>query len=171
MVVWINGPYGVGKSTLAEQLVRDGPKGFVFDAEAVGNAVRDTLPQEMYSGALFEYYPRWFEMCAVLLQDISARYDGILYVPMTLVLPDSFEKFARPLQESGIPVKHILLESNHATVLERILERGEEADCWCAQHIDFCLEQQGKFENVIRIPSVGEPVTALAEAVRKALGV
>ena len=124
-----------------------------------------------FSRGRVHYYPRWFEMCVVLLQDISGRYDGIIYVPMTLALPESFEKFARPLRKSGIPVNHILLESNHATVLERILERGEETDCWCAQHIDFCLEQQGKFKDVIRIPSVGQLVTALAMAVRMAMSI
>ena len=41
MIYWINGAYGVGKSTVAEQLRAKLPKAHIFDAEEVGNAVRD----------------------------------------------------------------------------------------------------------------------------------
>ncbi len=171
MIIWINGPYGVGKSALAKELLEHGPKGFLFDAEEVGNAVRDNMPKELFNGYLFENYPLWFDMCTTLLKDISNRYDGLIYVPMTLTLPDSFEKFAQPLKENGIVVKHILLESTFEIVHDRILARGEEEDCWCMQHIDFCLEQQRTFENAVRIQSVGETVSALAVSVRKALNI
>ena len=49
MIIWINGPYGVGKSTLAEKLCQMDPRGFLFDAEAVGNAVRDELARDVQS--------------------------------------------------------------------------------------------------------------------------
>ena len=46
MIYWINGAYGVGKSTVAEQLRAKLPKAHIFDAEEVGNAVRDNYPEE-----------------------------------------------------------------------------------------------------------------------------
>ena len=46
MVYWINGPYGVGKSTVAEVLQKKLPKAHIFDAEEVGNAIRDNFPEE-----------------------------------------------------------------------------------------------------------------------------
>lgn len=171
MIVWINGPYGIGKSALAEKLLEDDSHGFLFDAEEVGNAVRDNMPTELFNGYLFENYPLWFEMCTALLKDISERYDGLIYVPMTLALPDSFEKIARPLRQGGISVRHILLESSFEIIHDRILARGEEEGCWCMRHIDFCLERQRNFENVIRIRSLGANVGELAGLVRKELGV
>ena len=57
MIIWINGPYGVGKSSLAENLHERNPHSFIFDAEAVGNAVRDNLPKELFNGYIFESYP------------------------------------------------------------------------------------------------------------------
>ena len=39
MIYWINGPYGVGKSTVAEALQKMLPKAHIFDAEEVGNAI------------------------------------------------------------------------------------------------------------------------------------
>ena len=45
MIYWINGPYGVGKSALADKLHEINPNSFIFDAEEVGNAIRDNMPK------------------------------------------------------------------------------------------------------------------------------
>ncbi len=163
MIVWIDGPYGVGKSTLALALHQRRPDSFVFDAEAVGDAVRDNLPPALNRGAIYEDYPRWPEMCAALLGDIAEGFGGDVYVPMTLVRPGSFEAVARPLREKGVHVLHILLEADDDTIRRRILARGEEADCWCAQHIGLCQASQRAFHDVIRINTAGRTVAELAE--------
>ena len=38
MILWIDGPYGVGKSTLARALHAGEPDSFIFDAETVRRA-------------------------------------------------------------------------------------------------------------------------------------
>lgn len=162
MVIWINGPYGVGKSTLAEKLHECNPHSFVFDAEAVGNVVRDNRPKELFHGYIFEGYPLWFELCAALLADIAGGYDGDIYVPMTLVYAGSFKKIERPLKDKNICIKHILLESSRQIIHDRILSRGEGEDCWCMKHIGLCLEQQKNFDHVVRIASYGKSVSELA---------
>ncbi len=165
MVVWLNGPYGVGKSTLAEKLRERVPDSFVFDAEEVGNAVRENMPPERFNGYIFEGYPLWFRFCAELLRDILDGRETTVFVPMTLVYKDSFEKIAQPLAAHGIEARHILLTSTRDVVRGRILARGEDADCWCAQNIDLCLENQAEFENVLRVESVGRTVDELADEV------
>ena len=42
MIIWLSGPYGVGKSTLAEAMAAIIKNALIFDAEEVGNAVRET---------------------------------------------------------------------------------------------------------------------------------
>ncbi len=168
MILWINGPYGVGKSTLAEELRRLKPDSLIFDAEAVGNAVRENMPPDKYS-AVFEGYPLWFKFCSELLTEISKSFLGDIFVPMTLIYPDSFEKIAAPLRECGIDIRHILLESDYQTVHDRILERGEDEDCWCIENIGLCLENQSEFGGVIRIKSVGAPAKELAKEVLLAI--
>ena len=170
MVVWINGPYGVGKSTLAEKLHERDPESFIFDAEAVGNAVRDNLPRALYNGAVFEAYPLWFSFCAELLRKISAGFGGHVYVPMTLVYKDSFARIAQPLAESGVAAKHILLVSTHEIVHDRILARGEDEGCWCMENIDLCLKNQREFDDVIRIESTGKTADELADEVLGTIG-
>jgi hypothetical protein len=36
VIVWINGPFGVGKTTVAERLVHDWPGATLFDPEVLG---------------------------------------------------------------------------------------------------------------------------------------
>ena len=105
-----------------------------------------------------------------MLKDLGEQYDGDVYVPMTLVKKDSFDRINEPLKQAGIPMKHILLESTYEIVHDRILARGEKEDCWCMQNISLCLENQAAFENVIRIRSTGRSVDELAEEVLRLLG-
>lgn len=47
MIYWISVSYDVGKTTIAEYLVKELKKAYIFDPEAVGNAVRDNHPDEL----------------------------------------------------------------------------------------------------------------------------
>ena len=170
MIIWIDGAYGVGKSTLAEKLHGLLPNSSIFDAENVGNAVRDNMPQSVYYSETFEGYPLWFHVCNELLTEVTDRFDGVVLVPMTLMQRDSFPKFADPLREKGIEIVHVLLESSGEIIHDRILERGENEDCWCMRHIDDCLSAQQHYEDVIRVQSFGQTAEELAKEVVQALG-
>ena len=70
MIYWINGPYGVGKSTVAEVLQKKLHKAHIFDAEEVGNAIRDNFPEESKYSIIFEGYSLWRETNYKLLKEI-----------------------------------------------------------------------------------------------------
>ena len=129
MIIWIDGAYGVGKSTLAEKLHELLPNSFIFDAENVGNAVRDNMPQSVYYSETFEGYPLWYHVCNELLTELNHRFDGAVLVPMTLMRRESFARFAVPLRGRGIEIVHVLLESSKEVIHNRILARGESEDC------------------------------------------
>ena len=164
-VYFINGPYGVGKSTLADKLHELNPNSFIFDAEEVGNSVRDNLPKELFNGYIFEGYELWFKHIADLLIEISTKYTFDIYIPMTLVYKDSLNKIKKLVSNYDIEIKHILLESDYKTIHDRILKRGEEESCWCMQNINLCLNNQKEFSDAIRIKSVGKTVDELAKEV------
>ena len=136
MVIWISGAYGVGKSTLAEALKNRMESAVIFDAEAVGNAVRDNYPDKPY-GLIFEDYPLWCDFCHRLIRDICSTCIKDILVPMTLVRQSSYVDIIERLRADGITVKFIILEAAHRTVHDRILARGEEEDCWCIQNIEM----------------------------------
>lgn len=88
MIIWISGPYGVGKTTLAEAMAAKMDNALVFDAEKVGNAVRGNYPDCPY-GYIFEDYPLWGEFCYLLLKDIHEKFHMDILVPMTLLRIDT----------------------------------------------------------------------------------
>ena len=140
MIYWLNGSYGVGKSTVAECLKNRLPKAHIYDAEAVGNAVRDNFPEECKYSVIFEGYTLWREVNYKLLKEIGERYDGDIIIPMTLVLKESYEEIIKKLEESGVQVRYIVLDADRKTIHDRIIARGEKEGCWCMQNIDMCLE-------------------------------
>ena len=135
MIIWISGPYGVGKSTLAELMAARMENTWLFDAEAVGNAVRDNYPDHP-RGAIFEDYPLWGEFCCRLLKDIHASCRKDILVPMTLLRKTSYG-IIEELRRAGIDTKLVILEASYQTVRDRILARGEDEGCWCMEHIEL----------------------------------
>lgn len=136
MIIWISGAYGVGKSTFAKELENRMENAVIFDAEAVGNAVRDNYPGKPH-GLIFEDYPLWCDFCYRLIKDICNTCEKDILVPMTLVRQSSYADILERLRADGIVVKFIILEAAHRTVHDRILARGEEEDCWCIKNIEM----------------------------------
>jgi hypothetical protein len=76
MIVWINGPFGVGKSTMAELLVERWPQATVFDPEHLGFLLRARQPPDVVVGD-FQDLSVWRrlvrETAAGLLRDFPGR--------------------------------------------------------------------------------------------------
>ena len=165
MIYWINGPYGVGKSTVAEALQKMLPKAHIYDAEEVGNAIRDNFPEESKYSIIFEGYSLWRETNYKLLKEIYERYDGDIIVPMTLTLPMSYEEIIKRLIDSDIKVEYVILDADHMTVHDRIIARGEKEGCWCMQNIDVCLEALKNDQQAVHIDTCAKSPEQIAEEI------
>ena len=142
MIYWINGAYGVGKTTVANLLKDRLNKAYIFDPELVGNAIRDNYPKEMFKDT-FEEYPLWLETNYRLLSDIYSKYDGDIIVPMTLLKEESYLQIIKRLQDDGFNVIYIFLDGDEQILYHRMVELGrEESDGWCVKHIPICLNVQ-----------------------------
>ena len=143
-IYWLNGAFGIGKSTVADCLAKRLGRAHVFGAEEVGNAIRDNYPKEARRSVIFEDYPLWRETNYKLLLDIYGKYDGDIIVPMTLVREESYADIIAKLREAGASVEYIFLDGDRKAIRDRILSRGESEDCWCMQNMDLCLDAQRK---------------------------
>ena len=164
MIIWISGPYGVGKSTLAEAMAEKMENALIFDAEEVGNAVRENYPDCPY-GYIFEDYPLWGEFCYMLLKDIHEKFQKDILVPMTLLREKSFGIIEK-LNRDGIKTHLVVLEASHQTVHDRILARGEEEGCWCMENIELARDGSAALPG-IRFQTDNRTVAELAAFVMK----
>ena len=167
MILWISGAYGVGKSTLAEALAERMEGALLFDAEAVGNAVRENYPGRPY-GFIFEDYPLWGTFCGMLLRDLHEKFGRDLLVPMTL-LRESSHAILADLSRAGIDTRLVVLEASRQTVHDRILARGETEDCWCMQNIELAQAGTARFPGK-HIRTDGRTVEELTRQVLDWLG-
>lgn len=169
MIVWISGPYGVGKSTLAEALVNKINNAFLFDAEKVGDAVRENYPNEPY-GVIYEDYPLWCEFNYMLLRDIHNTFHHNIFVPMTMVRQNSYDKIIQRLLDDGIDTKLIILEGSYQCIHDRILARGEEEGCWCMENIEMSSNSSKTIQNGYHISTDDKSVDELARIVLEYIG-
>ncbi|MBR2639063.1 MAG: hypothetical protein IKL18_03665 [Oscillospiraceae bacterium] len=164
MIIWISGAYGVGKSTLAEKLLGRIDNSMIFDAEEVGNAVRENYPGEPY-GVIYEDYPLWCDFNYMLLKDIHSSFSKNIFVPMTLVRKNSYSKIIERLNNSEIDTKLIVLEASHKNIHDRILARGEDENCWCMENIEMSQNGSKSLPNGFHINTNEKSVDEIADIV------
>ncbi|WP_449352777.1 AAA family ATPase [Streptomyces shaanxiensis] len=149
MIVWINGAFGSGKTTLVEELRPRWPESLVFDPEMVGYVLREIV--EVPTGD-FQDLRLWRRQVAELAVGLVEEYRRPLLVPMTLVHPGYLREIFGALRDSDIVVHHFFLKVA-PEVLERRIDgrsffpddpaREERVRAWCKARIEPCTAAVG----------------------------
>lgn len=121
MLVWINGPFGGGKTQTAFELHRRLPGSVICDPECVGFGLHRMLPRELRGD--FQDLPAWRHGVYDMLHLVASRHAGPVLVPMTLVEPGYFTEIVGRLRAGGHDVRHFALLASRETVLRRLRER------------------------------------------------
>lgn len=135
MILWINGSFGVGKTTIAEELNKATNDSFLYDPEKIGALLRDNL---RYNYDDFQDYYLWRKINFEILLDLSKHYEMII-VPMTLTNIDYYNEIINELIKKGIEVKHIILTASKETIFDR-LDKREDATPWAYEQVDRCIK-------------------------------
>ncbi len=137
LLIWINGPFGGGKTQTAYELRARLPGSMVFDPEPLGFALKRSVPSA--SHADFQDLPLWREFTRRTLVHAAHDCDGPIIVPMTVVVPSYFRETVLALRDEGLNVRHFSLVARREIVLKRLRKRGEFGRSWSAQQLDRCL--------------------------------
>lgn len=145
LIVWVNGAFGSGKSTLVEELRPRWPEALVHDPEMVGFVLREIV--EVPTGD-FQDLRLWRRQVADLAVGLVEEYRRPVLVPMTLVNPDYVGEIFSALKDAGIDVHHFFLKVSR-DVLERRIdgrtffpddpEREERVRRWTKDRIETCM--------------------------------
>ena len=121
-IIWINGPFGVGKTQTAHTLHERLPGSFVFEPEEMGQALRKLTPR--FSGDPQEH-PMWIPLMLDALQYASREADGPLIVPVSISDTARHRRLMSGLKDRGLSVQHFTLLAPLGAVLERLRRDGQ----------------------------------------------
>lgn len=138
MIIWINGPFGVGKTSVATELARQLRGALVFDPELIGTFVRGLLPLDLQEDD-FQDIALWRDLTRYVAESTSTLYqDRPLIVPMALVVRDHFIEIVGSLRSSGVDLRHFTLLASRERILERHRGRDDYV-MWGELQLDRCL--------------------------------
>ncbi|PYC84695.1 hypothetical protein C7C46_07210 [Streptomyces tateyamensis] len=153
MLLWINGPFGGGKTQTAHELHRRLPGSVICDPEHVGFGLHRMTPPGLRGD--FQEFAAWRHGVTEVLDLALNEHPGPVLAPMTVTDPDRLAEILDPLRERGHQVHHFALLAERATVVGRLRERGfghllrvvggKDAplrrESWALAKLDHCLEQ------------------------------
>jgi len=153
MLLWINGPFGGGKTQTAYEIQRRLPGSVVCDPEHAGFGLRRMMPPELRGN--FQDLTAWRQGVVEVLDLALTRHDGVVIVPMTVTDSGYFAETVGRLRELGHDVRHFALLAERETVLKRLRERGFGhllqyvagknsglgRETWAVEQLDHCLER------------------------------
>lgn len=82
MIIWINGPFSSGKTTLTEKLKDSLSNTIIFDPEHVGFLIHKFVPESRDTD--FQNYPMWRRIVVSYILELSSEFKEDIIIPMTL---------------------------------------------------------------------------------------
>jgi gluconate kinase len=119
VIIWINGGFGAGKTTLAQELHRRLPDAVVYDPEDVGLMLRKWLPPD----GDFQHLASWRELVVATALSLRRHHAQTLIVPMSLIRDAYRAEILGGLAAAGQEVLHVFLEADAGVLRERLNAR------------------------------------------------
>ncbi len=119
MIIWLNGGFAAGKTTLAKELHRRLPDGVVYDPEEVGLMLWKWLPPN----GDFQHLPSWRELVVATALSLRRHHADTLIVPMSLIREAYRAEILGGLADAGEEVLHVFLEVDARVLRERLNAR------------------------------------------------
>lgn len=144
MIVWVNGAFGSGKTTLVEEVRGRWPEALVFDPEVVGYVLREIV--DVPTGD-FQDLRLWRRQVAEFVVGLVEEYRRPVLVPMTLVNSSYVEEVFGAIEAAGLTVHHFFLKVPEDVLVARIdgrsftpdrPEQDERVRRWCKERIAAC---------------------------------
>jgi hypothetical protein len=164
VIVWINGPFGVGKTQVAFELARRLPGGFVFDPEIAGLAIRKLTPRSIHTDD-FQDVPLWRSFAGDALAHVAARFPAPILVPMTVVDTSYLDELLRPARAAAIEIRHFTLLASPDVVRARLRRRLEGGSSWANLRVAACLDELRKPAYAEHVDTDGRRIEEVAEEI------
>jgi hypothetical protein len=119
VIIWLNGAFGAGKTTLAEELRRRLPDAVLYNPEDVGLMLWKWLPP----GGDFQHLPSWRELVIATAVSLRRHHAGTVIAPMSLIRDAYRDEILGGLAGAGEQVLHVFLELDAGALRMRLNAR------------------------------------------------
>jgi hypothetical protein len=133
VIIWLNGTFGVGKTSTADRLSALIPGARVFDPETVGAMLQANLADRPVPD--FQDWPAWPPLVAASLVEIAKMTGQNVITPQTVLKRECLDQVLTTLRAAGQEVLHVVLDADEAVLRSRI-EGADEPQSWRLDHLD-----------------------------------
>ncbi len=138
MIVWINGTFGVGKTTTASAILEQ-TDWRMFDPEHVGYLLAGNLKDREFDD--FQDLPPWRTLVPVVADEIYRYTNPTAMIAVQTVLAENYwAELMKGLSERRLPVLHVVLDCDESELRRRI-----ETDEIESQALEWRLDHIAKF--------------------------
>ena len=149
MIIWLNGSFRAGKTTLAEELHRRLPDAVVINPEDVGLMLWKWLePNDD-----FQDLPSWRELVVATALSLRRHHARTLIVPMSLIAEAYQIEILGGLVDAGEEVLHVFLQADAGVLRHRLAAREDSpqdpeerqlARDWALKRINAAIVAAGR---------------------------
>ena len=139
MIIWLNGAFGVGKTTTAQMLATMRPASRVFDAETVGYLLMQALTDYRFSD--FQQLPPWRTLVPIIASEISRFTGQDLLATQTVLNETYWTELQQGFSQHSLEVFHVVLHARAEALAQRIRADQEDQNArqWRLSHISDYL--------------------------------
>jgi hypothetical protein len=132
-VVWLNGAFGVGKTTTANALAVFRSDLRIFDPETVGVMLQPNLRDQPVDD--FQDWPAWRRLVVATARELIAQTGQSLIAPQTVLSQTYWTEIRASLEHAGTRIVHVLLDCDAQTLMARA-GSSDAALQWRLEHIE-----------------------------------
>jgi gluconate kinase len=133
MIVFINGCFGVGKTTIATLLSQRIENSLLYDPEEVGFMLRNILSSTDKKDD-FQDYAAWRRLVPVVAKSMHDEYGKTLIIPMCIWSKDYFREVVDGLQVFEPNFHHFCLTASEDVIIKRL--KSHEGHQWALSKVN-----------------------------------
>ncbi len=143
MILFVNGSFGVGKTTIADLLVKRIPNSMLYDPEEVGICLSHIVrPIEQFED--FQDLPMWRTLTVTTARLLKQTYGRTLIMPMTVWNEPYFHEIMHGLRQFEPDLLHVCLTARAETIFARLESRRHEHTAenyrWISRRVERCVQ-------------------------------
>ena len=169
MIIMLNGSFGVGKTSVANELKRTIPNSMIYNPEIIGTALRyltngRRAPHEETGD--FQDIGSWPTLTVTTARHLFRLFRRSLIVPMTLANPAYLKTIRDGLAAISPPLYHFCLTASLDTILRRLQTRDEDIS-WSWNKAQQYVPVFGDPQYSVHIDTEGANIIQVAGRIRR----